>query len=234
MKISKLTKNFERFSLFVDEMELVPGKIYGIIGPNGCGKTTAMKLIAGLIKPDSGQIDRCGLTERDITMAFRKPYLIRDTVVRNLTYPLTIRGIQPDERQIKESLSLAGLWDYRDSFAPGLSSGEQQKLSLLRAMIFSPKLMLIDEAFSNLDMESAGLFERMILERQQTNPATYLICAHQLSHIQRLCAYIFFMHKGKIEARGQAEDILYAPQNPHLKNYLKYASLREEAPGWNS
>jgi len=227
MKISNVKIRFERFSLHIEELNLPQGEIYGIIGPNGCGKTTAMKIIAGLLEPDSGMIDYEGLTPRDITMAFRKPYLIHDTVTQNLTYPLRIRGNKPDAGQIKQYLEMAGLWDYRESYAPGLSSGEQQKLSLLRAMIFSPKFLLIDEAFSNLDMESAGLFEGMILERQKTSPATYLVCAHQLSHIQRLCGYIFFMHGGRVEAHGPADEILHRPQNPHLQNYLKYASLKE-------
>ena len=227
MKISDVKKSFERFSLHIAEMNLPQGEIYGIIGPNGCGKTTAMKIIAGLTQPDSGVIDYQGLTPREITMAFRKPYLIHDTVTKNLVYPLAIRGLKPEPELVRGYLEMAGLWNYRESYAPGLSSGEQQKLSLLRAMIFSPKLLLIDEAFSNLDMESAGLFEGMILARQKASPATYLICAHQLSHIQRLCGYIFFMYGGRVEAHGPAEEILHSPQNPHLQNYLKYASLKE-------
>jgi len=217
----------DRFSLHVEELALPSGKIYGIIGPNGSGKTTLMKLMAGLMKPDSGQIDWGSLSPRDMTMVFKKPYLLHDTVLRNLIYPLTVRGIKPDSAEVERYLELAGLQKYRDQYAPGLSSGEQQRLSLIRAMIFSPKLVFIDEAFSNLDMESAGRFDRLILERQQTAPATYVICVHQLSHIQRLCDHVFFMHGGRIEAQGSVDDILLRPENPLLQQYLQYTSLQK-------
>jgi len=223
MKISNLKKRLDAFSLHVEELELEQGKIYGIIGPNGSGKTTLMKLLAGLMPSDSGHIEYGALMPRDITMVFKKPYLIHDTVLRNLLYPLKLRGIKPDSGAVERYLELAELQNDRDQYAPGLSSGQQQKLSLIRAMIFSPKLMLIDEAFSNLDMEGAERFERFILERQQTVPITYVMCAHQLSHIERLCDHVFFMCGGRIEARGSVEEILLRPKNPLLQHYLQYA-----------
>jgi len=225
MKISNLKKRLDAFSLHVEDLALDQGKIYGIIGPNGSGKTTLMKLLAGLMPPDSGHIDYGTFMPRDITMVFKKPYLIHDTVMRNLTYPLKLRGIQPDSGTVEHYLKIADLQNDRDQYAPGLSSGQQQKLSLIRAMIFSPKLILIDEAFSNLDMESAERFEGFILERQQTAPATYVVCAHQLSHIERLCDYAFFLYGGRVEAQGSTEEILLRPKNPLLQHYLQYAAL---------
>jgi len=188
-----------------------------------------MKLMAGILPPDTGQIDTEGLAPQDITMVLRKPYLMHDTVIRNLTYPLKLRGIKPDVELVEYYLELAGLQDDREIYAPGLSSGQQQKLALIRAMIFSPKLVLIDEAFSNLDMESTAAFEWLILERQRTETATYLICAHQLSHIQRLCGYVFFMHDGRIEAEGPTDEMLLRPKSQRLQKYLQYASLKEGA-----
>ena len=210
----------------VDELTFAPGVAYGLIGPNGCGKTTLLKLIAGLLTPDGGIIDREGLTGRDITMAPRKPYFLHDTVYRNLTYPLSLRGIKPDKVMLDYYLELADLSDKQKQYAPSLSSGEQQKLSLIRAMIFSPKFILIDEALSNLDMESSMLFEREILERQARAPVTYVICSHQLSHIQRLCGYVYFMWGGRIEAGGPAHDVLLRSDNPNLRKYMQYASMQ--------
>jgi len=109
MKISNVRKHFDRFSLHVENLTIRPGEIYGIIGSNGCGKTTLLKIIAGLTKPDSGQIDYETLTPRDITMVFRKPYLLHDTVLRNLTYPLKIRHIEPDPQLVEYYLNTAGL-----------------------------------------------------------------------------------------------------------------------------
>ena len=225
MKIINVKKDFGGFSLRIDGLALAPGTVYGLIGPNGCGKTTLLRIMAGLLAPDAGTVDAEGLTRREITMAPRKPYFMCDTVYRNLVYPLTIRGIKPDPAEMDYYLKLAGLKNRQRQYAPSLSAGEQQKLSLVRAMIFTPKLVLIDESFSNLDIESAGRFERAIAERQGVAPATYVICSHQLSHIQRMCERVFFMWDGSVEAEGTANEILMRPVNPNLRYYLKYASF---------
>lgn len=225
MKMTNLVKRFPGFNLRIDSLCMASGQIHGFIGPNGSGKTTAMKLMAGLLQPDAGEIDCEGLAPRDMTMVPRKPYFLHDSVYNNLIYPLTLRGIRPDEGSVEHHLELAGLKAERKKFAPSLSSGEQQKLALVRALIFSPKLIFIDEAFSNLDMESASLFERLILERQQKQPVTWVVISHQLAHIQRLCGQVCFMDAGRVEAQGSATEILLHPENPKLRRYLQHEAL---------
>ena len=222
MKISNIQKSFDRFSLNVNSADVTENKIFGLIGANGSGKTTLMKIMAGLLKPDSGHIDCGDLSPRDITMVFRKPYLLHDTVIRNLTYPLSVRKIKPDDAIIEHYLEIAGLKDRRDEYAPGLSGGEQQKLSLIRAMIFSPKLIFVDEGFSNMDIESVAFFEEYILNMQKATPVTWVIISHQLSNIRRLCDYVYFMHDGRIEVSGQMDELLQNPENANLKRYLQY------------
>jgi len=222
MKISNVIKDFNKFSLYIESLDIPEGKIYGIIGPNGCGKSTVMKMMAGVIRADSGIIDYEGLTPRDITMVLRKPYLLHDTVVRNLTYPLKLRKIKPDAELVDHYLEITGLSNYRNDYALTLSGGEQQKLALARALIFSPKMIFIDEAFSNMDIESVAFFENYILEKQKETPRTWVIISHQLSNIKRLCDYTFFMHNGKISASGTTEELLSSPKNESLKQYLQY------------
>ena len=220
MKISNLTKKFDKFALNWDEATHFEKKIYGIIGPNGCGKTTLMKILAGLVSPDGGNIDYGGLLPQDVTMVFRKPYMIHDTVYKNLIYPLSLRKIEPDEKLVEDLLEMAGLTEMRKQYALSLSSGEQQKLSFIRAMIFQPKLILIDEAFSNMDIESVARFESHILEAQKAAPSTWIVISHQLSNISRMCDYVYFMHGGKLEAHGETAEILSRNENPNLKRYL--------------
>ena len=100
MKISKLQKKIGQFTLQIEELYLESGKVHGLIGTNGCGKTTLSKLIQGILVPDDGRIDYEGLTPRDITMTTQRPYLLHDTVYQNLIYPLKIRGIRPDEAKM--------------------------------------------------------------------------------------------------------------------------------------
>jgi len=222
MKISNVKKNYEKFSLFIKDLDMPEGKIYGIIGPNGCGKTTAMKLMAGVTKPDSGFIDYEGLTQRDITMVLRKPYILHDTVIRNLVYPLKLRGIKPDAGIVDHYLEITGLQNYRDEYALTLSGGEQQKLALVRALIFSPKMIFVDEAFSNMDIESVAFFENYILEMQKEKKKTWVIISHQLSNIRHLCEHVFFMFSGEVNASGPTDELLSSPNNENLRQYLQH------------
>lgn len=197
MRITNLEKTVGKFRLEVDDLYIEPGKIHGIVGPNGCGKTVFLKTAAGIWKPDRGSIDYEGLNMREITMMLQRPYLMDTSVYQNLVYPLTIRKIRPDEQQIDGLLEKAGLLSQKKQYAKSLSSGERQKLSFLRALIFRPKLIMVDETLSNLDPESEKLFEEMILEVQKKEPVTWLIVNHQLDHIYQICDEIHYMEKGR-------------------------------------
>ena len=109
MKITDLEKRIGTFRLQIDHLDIEPGRIHGIIGPNGCGKTVLLKTIAGIYKPDQGRIDYEGVTSREITMMSQRPYLMDTTVYKNLIYPLQIRKIRPEEERVDELLEKAGL-----------------------------------------------------------------------------------------------------------------------------
>ena len=197
MRITNLEKTIGNFHLEVDDLYIEPGKIHGIVGPNGCGKTVFLKMVAKILKPDGGNIDYEGLTGRDITMMSQRPYLMDASVYQNLIYPLTLRGIKPDEDAVDRTLERAGLLSQKKQYAKSLSSGERQKLSFLRALIFHPKLIMVDETLSNLDPESEALFEGMVVEVQKEAPITWMIVNHQLDHIYQLCDQIHYMEKGR-------------------------------------
>ncbi|MBR5251898.1 MAG: ABC transporter ATP-binding protein [Oscillospiraceae bacterium] len=220
MKITDLKKQQGNFLLNVADAAFEKGKIHGIIGSNGSGKTTLSKLIMGTLQADSGTIDYEGLTSRDVTMTGQRPYLMHTSVYNNLVYPLKIRGIPIDENVVDYWLKKAGLQDKKKQYAPSLSSGEQQKLSFVRALIFEPKLVIVDETLSNLDPDSADLFERIILEQQQKNPITWITISHQLVHIRRICDMVHFMDRGDIIASGTPQEILINPQHPTIIKYL--------------
>lgn len=225
MRITKLEKRLGDFSLSIDRLTIDSPGIYGLIGPNGCGKSTTAKLIGGQIIPDSGKIDYDGLSARDITLLPQKPYMMSGSVYANLVYPLKLRGIKPNAAVCDGYLEKIGFSDRRRQHARSLSSGEQQKLALIRAMIFRPKLLLADEALTDLDIDSLDMFEKMILEIQNIRPVTWLIISHQLPHIQRLCDYIFFMEDGRLVTEGPADEILIKPTNPRVKRYLKHETI---------
>lgn len=220
MKITDLKKQQGSFQLNVKNAQFEQGKVHGIIGSNGSGKTTLSKIIMGTIPYDSGHIDYEGLTPRDITMTGQRPYLMHTNVYNNLVYPLKVRGQQIDESYADYWLEKAGLQDKKKQYALSLSSGEQQKLSFIRALIFKPKLVIVDETLSNLDPDSADLFENLILEQQEKDPITWITISHQLVHIRKICDMVHFMEKGDIIEKATPHDMFVNPANPSVIKYL--------------
>ena len=222
MKIRNLKKTLRDFTLSIDSLDLEIPRTYGLLGANGCGKSTFLKLISGILKSDSGTIDYEGISNRELTLVPQKPYLMKDTVENNLLYPLKIRNIHNTNDALEGFIDLAGLQSLRKGYAPNLSSGEAQRLSLARGLIFSPKLILIDEVFSNMDVESQISFENYILSNRGGSRTTYIIISHQLAVIKRLCEQTIFMDNGRILAFGPTEEMLNNPTHPTLKNYISF------------
>ena len=198
MRISELRKTVGKTDLYIKDLKIESGKIHGLVGPNGCGKTTLLKLIMGTAEPDSGSIDYEGLKPAEITMMSQRPYLMHANVYDNIVYPLKIRGEKIDVKKIDELLERVGLLDIKDQYAGSLSSGERQKLSFLRAIVFKPKMILMDETLSNLDQESEALFKEMILERHREDGSTWLIVSHQWDEMNDLFDRVHHMEKGRI------------------------------------
>ena len=220
LRVTSLKKTVGSFSLSIDKLEIQSPGIYGLIGPNGCGKSTTAKLIGGILTPDAGIID-ISMNSRDITMITQKPYIMDDTVYNNLEYPMRLRGIKNRGSLCEEYLGRIGFLERRNQRARGLSGGERQKLALLRAMIFKPRLIIADEAMTALDIDSLDFYEKFIIEEQKKDPIIWLFISHQMPQIKRLFSYIFFMYQGRIEAEGKTEDVFNSVSNLHLKQYLK-------------
>jgi ABC-type multidrug transport system ATPase subunit len=198
MILTDVQKKLGGFFLCIDNFALSKPGIYGLTGTNGCGKSTLAKIMTGILIPDSGTVDTKGLLPRDITYLGRKPYMMDDTVYNNLVYPLNLRKIKPDTELVLDFLDRMKLSNSAKQKAKSLSGGEQQKLALLRAIIFKPKLIIIDEAMTAMDTESLELFEKIITEEQKKESSIWLIISHQMPHVERLCEKIFTMHGGKI------------------------------------
>jgi ABC-type multidrug transport system ATPase subunit len=221
MVLAGVHKKLGDFFLDIEKLVVSTPGIYGLIGPNGSGKTTLAKLMAGIMEADSGSIDAEGYSDKEITFISRKPYMMDDTVYNNLVYPLRLRKKEADPKVVAAYIEKMGLSQKEKQKARSLSSGEQQKLALLRALIFKPRLIIADEAMTALDIDSLGLFENMILAEQKKDPVIWIIISHQMPQIRRLVNHVFFMHNGKIETEGATEELFTANANPHLKQYLR-------------
>lgn len=228
MRITDLEKKQGDFQMHIPLFTLESGKIHGIIGGNGCGKTTLCKLIMGILKPDRGNLDYEGLDVRKITMTAQRPYFIQGSVYENICYPLKVRRIRPDGKKIDQWLLRCGLLDKKHQYARSLSSGEQQKVSMIRALIFDPEFVMIDETLSNLDPENLELFENVILDIQKERSITWLLISHRLAHIYKMCDKLHFMHAGTVLASGGKNEILFETEDDRIRRFVANEVIRME------
>ena len=198
MKITDLEKNIGSFNLKIDDLYIKPGLVHGLAGHNGSGKTVLLKLIMGILEADRGTIDLEGMDRKNMTMMSQRPYLLTGSVYDNIVYPLKLRKIKPDEAEIDSLLERTGLLAQKNQYARSLSSGERQKLSFLRASIFEPEFIIMDETLSNLDPESERAIVEIIKEIQSERPVTWLMVSHGRDVREELCDIIHYMEKGRI------------------------------------
>lgn len=228
MKIIDLEKKQGDFQLNIPSFTLESGKVHGIIGGNGCGKTTLCKLIMGILKPDRGRVDYEGLDIRKITMTAQRPYFIQGSVYENICYPLKLRRIRPDDGEIDRWLAKCGIQEKKYQYARSLSSGEQQKVSMIRALIFDPEFIMVDETLSNLDPENLELFENVIFDMQKERKITWLLISHRLAHIYKMCDELHFMHAGTVLASGGKNKVLFETEDDRIRRFVSNEVIRME------
>lgn len=228
MRIINLEKKVGDFQMKIPDLDIERGKIHGFIGGNGSGKTTAAKLIMGVLQADSGKVDYEGLDLKQITMTSQRPYLMHTTVYENLIYPLKIRRRKPDNEWIDYLLGEFGILEKKKQYARSLSSGEQQKLSMLRAMIFEPEVLIIDETLSNMDPESVEKFENLILKNQKEHPVTWIMISHRLSHIYKMCDRLHFFAGGQVVASGSKNEVLFDNQDERIRKFVAKEMIQKE------
>lgn len=209
INIEGLIKNYgERTVLNIESLLFKSNKLYGIIGPNGAGKSTLLKIISGLEKNTFGEIlyDSCVLNAqilKYITFMSQKHYLLSTTVFNNIAYPLKLRKYSKKliESKVNEIMMELQLFDLKDQLATSLSGGESQKVALARAVIFEPRLLLLDEPTANIDPNSIKLIEKVILKRNHDKKGTTIMITHNMEQARRLCDEIIMIDKGKVETK---------------------------------
>jgi tungstate transport system ATP-binding protein len=195
------------------------GEILTVLGPNGSGKTTLLKVMGALEHPSQGEVyfdgvrvgaDNAGEVRRRVTMVFQGTVLLRGTVRDNVAYGLRLRGVPEDEvdRRVKEALELVGLEALAGRRARDLSGGEQQRLSLARALVLGCELLLLDEPTANLDPESLAIIKDVI-RRLKERGTTIVLATHNLEQAEELSERLLLLHRGEIVEAGKPDDLLF-------------------------
>ncbi len=197
-----------RFTLSIHRGERVV-----LFGPSGCGKTTVLRLIAGLIPPDSGEvwiegnpasvggkilmkphIRRVGMVFQDLALW---PHM---TVRENLRFALEGQRISPEEKEerIRETLSMMGIEEFAGRKPHHLSGGQQQRVAIARALITRPRILLLDEPFSSLDLETAYSIRSEILKLHREMKFTLIHVTHDRDEALQMGKRVVFMKGGKV------------------------------------
>jgi tungstate transport system ATP-binding protein len=197
--------------------------IIAILGPNGAGKSMFLKSINGLIGVESRKIyfnsrDINDHIRKDMALVFQKPTLLRRTVLENMQFVLEKKN-KISNLQITNLLQRVGLDIYKYKPARLLSGGEQQRLSLARALLINPSLLLLDEPTANLDPYSLNLIEEIILDENKKGK-TIILTTHDMGQAKRLAKEILFFNKGKLLEQTKAINFFKKPKTKEAQSYI--------------
>ncbi len=209
------------------DLTLDAGSRTVVMGPNGAGKSLLLRLLHGLLTPTSGQVLWNGRPATDAdarrqAMVFQKPVLLRRSVAANIRYALSIRDVPRSARAgpVADALETAGLTRLAERPARVLSAGEQQRLTIARAMALRPDILFLDEPTANLDPAATLAIETLVTTAHQRGTKIVLV-THDIGQARRIADDIVFLDQGRLEARAPAARFFADPASGRAKAYLE-------------
>lgn len=215
------------------------GEILSVVGPNGSGKTTLLRLMALIEKPTSGEISFNGTRVNDasrsqirtrVTLVFQRSAAFNTSVYKNIAYGLKLRGYSKKDidRKVKEVLDLVELQGYEQRSARSLSGGEQQRVSLARAIVLDVELLLLDEPTANLDPKNSSIIEDTISRVNRDFNTSVVMATPDMFLGERIANRIAVLLNGKIEDIGTISEIL---QSRPIESIAGFARLENVFSG---
>ena len=209
------------------------GSIVGLLGPNGCGKTTTIGMMLGLIKPSSGGIfiqgknmeaekDRTKILEK---MNFISPYVElpkKLTVEENLKVYGKMYGVKNLKNKIYDLMNQLNLFEFKKRKTGELSSGQKNRVSLAKALINEPEILLLDEPTASLDPDVGDYIRTYIENFASKNGTTILLASHNMNEVERLCSEVMMMKSGSIIDKGTCNSLI----NKHGRKNLEETFLK--------
>jgi len=213
--VDKIAKSFGATQAVQDvSFEVRPGEIFALLGPNGSGKTTSIRVILDIYQPDSGSVTILGgpMTNEKLNQIGYIPEergLYQDVPLdRCLTYLATLKGLSEDQikERLPEFLAKFDLTDHAKKKAKELSKGMQQKGQLIAALIHDPEIIIIDEPFSALDPVNTQLVKDLLIEQRNAGK-TIVMCTHQMNQVEQLCDRLVLIDHGRVLLQGELSEV---------------------------
>jgi tungstate transport system ATP-binding protein len=218
-----------RTVLHVPRLRIAAGRLLAVIGPSGAGKSTLLRILNFLEPPDGGELRFEGslvpptgpplAARRAVTTVFQRPLLLDASVWDNVAYGLRIRR-RYDREPIAEAIERVGLRELARAPGRALSGGEQQRVSLARALVFRPRVLLLDEPTANLDPENVAIIEG-IVRQQRDAGTTVVIVTHNLFQARRLADDAALLIGGALVEAGPAATLFERPQDPRTAAFCQ-------------
>ena len=240
IKINNLSKFYNNY-LAVNKISfgIEKNKTIGLLGPNGCGKTTTIGMLLGLVTPSEGEIfieeKNLNIFRRDEILKrfnFASPYVElpkKLTVKQNLEIYGRLYGIENLNDRINEISNDLDIKDFFERKTGELSSGQKNRVSLAKSLINKPEILLLDEPTASLDPDIGDFIRSYIQEYKLKNKVTILLASHNMNEVERLCDSIVMMRKGKIVDSGTCKELIKKHGRDNLEEtFLKLARSKDE------
>ena len=232
VNVNNLSKNFSSFEAVKEiSFSINESEILGLLGPNGCGKTTTIGMMLGLLKPTSGEViinglnvekNRINLLKK---MNFISPYIElpkKLTVKENLMVYGKLYSVNDINNRIDYLTETLRLSEFINKKTGELSSGQKNRVSLAKAVVNDPDILLLDEPTASLDPETGDFVRTFIEKISSEKKMSILLASHNMNEVKRLCKSILMMKDGKIIDRGTPSEII----NKHGKKNLEEVFLK--------
>ncbi|QUH27500.1 ABC transporter ATP-binding protein [Vallitalea guaymasensis] len=241
-KLNDISKKYGEINALKEvSLDIHTGELLSILGSSGCGKSTLLYSIAGLEKPDSGDISLNGRTifsasertfippeKRNIGLVFQNyalwPHM---NIYKNVAYPLQIRKVKKSiiKKEVLEKLELVGLSGKEKKYPHELSGGEQQRAAVARGLIMKPDILLLDEPFSNLDAKLREKMQDELKRIQKLTKLTMVHVTHDQEEAMRISDRIAIMNKGRLLQIGEPSEIYDRPKDVFVAGFVGKSNL---------
>ena len=240
IKVKNLTKIYGGYiAVNGVNFQIEKNKTVGLLGPNGCGKTTSIGMILGLVTPSKGEIliedKNINSFSRDEILKrfnFASPYVElpkKLTVKQNLEIYGRLYGIKNFMERINDLSSDLDIKDFFKRKTGELSSGQKNRVSLAKSLINKPEILLLDEPTASLDPDIGDFVRSYIQEYKSKNKVTILLASHNMNEVERLCDSVIMMKKGKIVDEGTCTELIKKHGRNNLEDtFLKLARSQDE------